>query len=55
MPIKIKKRGEGFKVCDSSRCFSNQPLTHEMARKQQIAINLEKLKKEGRFPKSNYV
>lgn len=53
MPYEIKKKGKGFQVCDQKRCFSNNPLPLNVARKQRIAIALSESKKTGK-PVSKY-
>jgi len=43
MPYFVKEVRNGFKVCkktDPGRCFSNAPLTEDMAKKQMTAINI---------------
>lgn len=54
MPLIIKKVKSGFKVCeqtDPKTCYSKMPLTKKRATKQELAIRLSKLRKEGRIPK----
>ena len=48
MTYQIKRKNNGFFVCDKKRCFSNKPLTQEGARKQQIAISLSESRKTGK-------
>lgn len=51
MPLKIKKVKSGFKVCDDKgKCLSNKPLTLKRAKKQELAVRLQTLRKEGRIP-----
>lgn len=47
MPYKIKKQGDGFKVCkkEGSKCFSKHPLSRTKAVKQLGAIMMGKKKK----------
>jgi hypothetical protein len=50
MPLVIKKFKSGFRVCDEKTCFSNKPLTKKIAKKQELAIRLSNLRKQGRIP-----
>lgn len=54
MPLIIKKVKSGFKVCeqtDPKTCYSKIPLTKKRATKQELAIRLSNLRKQGRIPK----
>lgn len=55
MPYKIEPYKEGFRVCDSSRCFSNKPLSKSKAQRQRIAIAMSEHKKTGKAVKSFFV
>lgn len=49
MPYHIEVAQRGFKVCDTKgKCFSKNPLTEQMARKQRIAIALSENRKTGK-------
>lgn len=51
MPVKVKKVAHGFKVCDpKGRCLSKKPLSKKMAQKQELAVRLSTLRKEGKIP-----
>lgn len=50
MPLVIKKFKYGFRLCDEKTCYSNKPLTKKRASKQELAIRLSKLRKQGRIP-----
>ena len=50
MPLVIKKVKSGFKVCDDGTCYSKKPLTKKRATKQELAIRLSNLRKQGRIP-----
>jgi hypothetical protein len=53
MPLVIKKFKSGFRVCeqtDPKTCYSKMPLTKKRASKQELAIRLSKLRKQGRIP-----
>lgn len=53
MPRFIKKLPSGgFKVCeidDPSTCYSNKALTKKQAKKQELAIRLSELRKQGKI------
>lgn len=53
MPRFIKKLPSGgFKVCEvdnPTTCYSKKPLTKKVARKQELAIKLSELRKEGKI------
>jgi hypothetical protein len=52
MPLVIKKYKSGFRVCEEDNpkiCYSKKPLTEKKAKKQELAIRLSKLRKEGRI------
>ncbi len=52
MPLKVVKYKYGFRVCDTKgKCLSNKPLTKKKAKKQELAVRLSTLRKEGRIPK----
>lgn len=49
MPFHIEVAQKGFKVCDAKgKCFSKNPLTKQMARKQRVAIALSEHRKTGK-------
>jgi hypothetical protein len=50
MPLVIKKFKSGFRVCDEKTCYSKMPLTKKRATKQELAIRLSNLRKQGRIP-----
>lgn len=51
MPVKVKKVAHGYKVCDpQGKCLSKKPLSKTMAQKQELAVRLSTLRKEGRIP-----
>lgn len=53
MPYSIKKYKEGFRVCkknNNNKCFSNNPLTLEIAKKQLKAIGINTHLKGGAIP-----
>jgi len=51
MPLVIKKFKSGYRVCDEETCYSKKPLTKKRATKQELAIRLSNLRKQGRIPK----
>lgn len=52
MPLKIVKFKSGFRVCDDKgKCLSKKPLTKKKATKQELAVRLSTLRKEGKIPK----
>lgn len=51
MPLKIVKHKTGFRVCDlEGHCLSKKPLTKKRAMKQELAVRLSSLRKQGRIP-----
>lgn len=51
MPLKVKKVKAGYKVCDDKgKCLSNKPLSKKQATKQELAVRLSTLRKEGKIP-----
>ncbi len=51
--VVVKKVNRGYKVCSPrprGRCLSKKPLTKEMAQKQELAVRLTTLRKEGKIP-----
>lgn len=51
MPLKVKKVKSGFKVCDDKgKCLSKKPMTKKRALKQELAVRLSTLRKEGKIP-----
>jgi hypothetical protein len=51
MPVKVKKFGSKYKVCDpEGKCLSKKPLSLEKAKKQELAVRLSTLRKEGKIP-----
>lgn len=51
MPLQVKKVKSGFKVCDDKgQCLSKKPLSKKQATKQELAVRLSTLRKEGRIP-----
>ena len=51
MPLKVKKFKSGFKVCDDKgKCLSKKTMTKKKAIKQELAVRLSTLRKEGRIP-----
>jgi len=54
MPYIIKPVGKNtFKVCEMDNpktCYSKMPLTKKRATKQELAIRLSKLRRQGRIP-----
>jgi hypothetical protein len=55
MPYRIEKVGEGYKVCDPTRCFSEKPLPKKRAMKQRVAIVISEHKRTGKPMKSLFV
>jgi len=51
MPYTLQKSGAGFKVFVHGRPLSHHPLSHAMAERQQTAVQLSELRKEGRIPR----
>ena len=50
MPLKIVKYKSGFRVCDDKgKCLSKKPLTKRRAMKQELAVRLSTLRKQGRI------
>lgn len=51
MPLKVVKYKSGFRVCDEKGdCLSKKPLSLKRAKKQELAVRLQTLRKEGRIP-----
>jgi hypothetical protein len=49
--VKVKKFGSKYKVCDpEGKCLSKKPLSLEKAKKQELAVRLSTLRKEGKIP-----
>lgn len=50
MPLKIVKFKKGFRVCDlEGQCLSKKPLTKKRAIKQELAVRLTSLRKQGKI------
>ena len=49
MPYEINKYKDGFRVCkvDGSKCFCNNAISLDKAKKQRIALYLSEHKKYG--------
>jgi hypothetical protein len=54
MPYFLRKVSNGYKVCDSNRCFSKNPLPLQQAQKQRVAIALSEHAKNPKKPMSYY-
>ncbi len=49
--VKVKKVDKGYKVCDpEGKCLSKKPLSLKKAQKQELAVRLSTLRKEGKIP-----
>ena len=54
MPYFLKKVAGGFKVCDSNRCFSKNPLSKKRASAQRVAIALSEHSRNPNHPINYY-
>jgi hypothetical protein len=54
MPYFLRKVAGGFKVCDTNRCFSKNPLPLKQAQKQRVAIALSEHAKNPKKPMNYY-